>query len=84
MRFFGAEQLDEQGAARLRALAHPYGLFTKGCPRSWLSTAPKATRAVGTECELVTIKGGWHGMGRKEPGCSTGGEMIAWLKRVLR
>lgn len=79
MRFFGAEQLDEEGAAKMRAVA-PLHAVHKGMPPFLAihgtedtqvpytqSTAfCEAIRKVGSECELVTVKGGAHGMGWKD------------------
>jgi alpha-L-fucosidase 2 len=98
MRFFGVEQLDEEGLARLRAVA-PLRAVHKGMPPFLVihgtednqvpysqSTAfCAAIRNAGGECELVTIVGGKHGMGWKEPSMQHWrADMIAWLKKVLR
>jgi hypothetical protein len=75
--FFGAEQLDEAGLAKLRAIS-PIAAVDIGMPRSWVFHGTKddqvlrtvnrnvcrdAEGKVGASCELVTIEGGGHGMG---------------------
>jgi len=98
MRFFGAEQLDEAGIAKLRAVAPIHGVH-KGMPPflaihgtkddqvpfSQSTTFCEAIRKAGSQCELITVEGGGHGMGWKEPSMQHWrGEMIAWLKKTLR
>jgi len=42
-------------------------------------------KKLGNDCELITIPGGAHGMGKwKEQGSDYQEQMIAWLKKVLR
>jgi alpha-L-fucosidase 2 len=98
MRFFGAEELNAEGLAKLRAVA-PLRAVHKGMPPflaihgtkddqvpySQSTSFCEAIRKAGSECELVTIEGGGHGMGWKEPSMQHWrGEMIAWLKKMLR
>lgn len=97
--FFGVQQLDEAGLAKLHAVA-PIAAVHKGMPPFLVihgtrddqvsfaqSTAfCDAIRNVGTDCRLITIEGGGHGMGgwhapdmqHWKP------EMIAWLKKTMR
>jgi acetyl esterase len=98
MRFFGAEQLDEEGVAKLRATA-PLRAVHKGMPPFLAIHGTKddqvpytqstafceAIRKVGGACELVTVEGGGHGMGWPEASMQRWrGEMIAWLRKTLR
>jgi acetyl esterase len=98
MRFFGAEQLDEAGLAKLRATA-PIRAVHKGMPPFLAihgtednqvpfaqSTAfCEAIRQAGSKCELVTVEKGGHGMGWKEPSMQHWrSDMMAWLKKTLR
>jgi acetyl esterase len=96
--FFGAEQLDEAGLAKLRALApvaavHP-GMAPFLCIHGTkddqvvFEQSPAmcdAMHKVGAACELITIEGGGHGMaGWRAPEMQHWKpEMIAWLRRVL-
>jgi alpha-L-fucosidase 2 len=96
--FFGAEQLDEAGRAKLRAVA-PIGAVHQGmAPFLCIhgtnddqvvyeqSTAMcDAMHQAGAACELITIEGGGHGMGSwREPGMQHWkSEMVAWLNRTL-
>ena len=97
--FFGVEQLDAAGLAKLHAMSpiagvHPgmppflsihgdkddqvsYGQSTEMC---------EAKHHVGAVCELITIQGGGHGMSSwKGPGMQHWkGDMIEWLKRILK
>jgi acetyl esterase len=98
MRFFGAERLDAEGAAKLRTTA-PLRAVHKGMPPflvihgtednqvsfSQSTGFCEAIRKAGTECDLITIQGGGHGMGWKEPSMQHWrSEMIAWLGKTLR
>jgi alpha-L-fucosidase 2 len=98
MRFFGAEQLDPAGLEKLRAVA-PLRAVHKGMPPFLAIHGTKddqvpytqstsfcdAIRKAGSECELVTVENGGHGMGWKEPSMQHWRpEMIAWLKKVLQ
>lgn len=96
--FFGADQLDDAGLAKLRALA-PIAAVHKGMPPFLVihgtrddqvtfeqSTAfCDAIRHVGTACDLIAIEGGGHGMsGWRAPEMQHWKpEMIAWLKKTL-
>jgi acetyl esterase len=98
MRFFGAEDTSPESLAKLRAVAPIHGVH-KGMPPflaihgtkddqvpySQSTTFCDAIKKAGNQCELITIEGGGHGMGWKEPSMQHWrGEMIAWLKKVLR
>lgn len=96
--FFGADQLDEAGLAKLHAVA-PIAAVHKGMPPFLVIHGTKddqvsfdqstafcdAIRRVGTSCELITIEGGGHGIGGwRAPGMQHWKpEMIAWLKKTL-
>ncbi len=96
--FFGAEQLDEAGLAKLRAISPIFAAHRGMAPFLCIhgnnddqvayEQTPEfcdAIRKVGTACEIVTIEGGGHGMsGWKAPEMQHWKpEMIAWLKRTL-
>ncbi len=97
--FFGVEQLDEAGLAKLHALA-PMAAVHKGMPPFLMihgnrddqvayeqSTAfCGAIRQAGGRCDLITIDGGGHGMsGWRAPGMQHWKpETIAWLSKTLR
>ncbi len=97
--FFGAEQLDAQGLAKLRTVSPIYGVH-KGMPPFLCIHGTKddqvsyeqspmmcdAMHKVGSPCELITIEGGGHGMSSwRDPGMQHWkGEMISWLKKTLR
>ena len=99
IRFFGAEQLDDSGLARLNAVA-PLFAVHKGMPpflcihgtrddQVSYDQSPKmcaAMKKVGAGCEIVTIEGGGHGMsGWKDPTMQHWKpEMIAWLQKTLK
>jgi len=99
IRFFGVEQLDEAGLAKLRAVS-PLFAVHKGMPPFLCIHGTKddqvsyeqsplmcgAMRKVGAACEIVTIEGGGHGMsGWKDPAMQHwNAEMIAWLKKTLK
>jgi alpha-L-fucosidase 2 len=96
--FFGAEQLDEAGLAKLHAVS-PLFAVHKGMPPFLCIHGNKddqvsyeqspamceAMHKVGARCELVTIEGGGHGMsGWKDPSMQHWkGEMVEWLKKTL-
>jgi acetyl esterase len=96
--FFGAQQLDAAGLEKLRAIA-PITAVHKGMPPFLCihgdhddqvsyeqSTAfCEAIRGTGTDCELITVQNGAHGMSRwRDPGMQHWKpEMIAWLKKTL-
>ena len=98
IRFFGAEQLDEAGLAKLRATA-PLRAVSKSTPPflaihgtrddqvpySQSTIFCAAIKRAGVGCELITIENGGHGMGGwKAPEMQHWkGEMIAWLKKTL-
>lgn len=98
MRFFGAETLDDEGRAKLRAVA-PLRAVHRGMPPflaihgtkddqvpyTQSTTFCEAIRKAGSACELITIEGGGHGMGWKDPSMQHWrAEMIAWLRKTLR
>jgi alpha-L-fucosidase 2 len=99
IRFFGVDQLDEAGLAKLRAVA-PIGGVHKGMPPFLCIHGTKddqvsydqpiamceAMHKVGAACELITIEGGGHGMsGWRAPEMQHWKpEMIAWLQKTLK
>jgi len=97
--YFGVEELNEAGLAKLRAVAPLYAVRagmppfliihgTKDDQVSWeQSTAFQETmKKAGVPCEFITIEGGGHGMGgwRDEGMQHYKAEMVAWLKKTLR
>ncbi len=96
--FFGVEQLDADGLAKLRAIAPIAGVH-KGMPPFLVIHGNKddqvdyaqstrfcdAIRHVGTACEFITIENGGHGMGgwRAPDMQHWKPEMIAWLTKIL-
>ena len=96
--YFGADQLDEAGLAKLRA-ASPIFAVHQGMPPFLCIHGSKddqvaydqspamcdAMHRVGAVCELITIDGGGHGMGgwRAPEMQHWKPEMIAWLKKTL-
>ena len=96
--FFGAEQLDAAGLAKLRAVA-PMAAVHKGMAPFLCIHGNKddqvsyeqspalceAMHKVGAGCELITIENGGHGMGgwRAPEMQHWKPEMIAWLKKTL-
>ncbi len=99
MRFFGAEQLDAAGLAKLRAIA-PILAVHKGMAPFLCIHGTKddqvsydqspamcdAMRKVGAGCEIITIEGGGHGMSswKALEMQHWKPEMIAWLKSTLK
>lgn len=99
MRFFGADQLDAEGTAKLKAIS-PINAVHKGMPPFLCIHGNKddqvsydqsiamcdAMHRVGARCDLITIEGGGHGMGSwKAPEMQHyKPEMIAWLKQTLK
>ena len=96
--FFGAEQLDAAGLAKLHAVA-PIAAVHKGMPPFLCIHGTKddqvayeqspamceAMHKVGASCGVITIEGGGHGMkGWSAPEMQHWkAEMIAWLKTTL-
>jgi acetyl esterase len=97
--FFGVDQLDAAGLAKLHALA-PIAAVHKGMPPFLVIHGTKddqvdyeqstefchAIDAVGAACQLIPIEGGGHGMGGW---CAPEmqhwkPEMLAWLDKTLR
>jgi acetyl esterase len=96
--FFGVQQLDSSGLAKLRALAPIAAVHKRMPPFLCLhgtsddqvnfeqSTAMcEAMHKVGAACELITISGGGHGMSswRAPDMQHWKPEMVAWLKKTL-
>jgi alpha-L-fucosidase 2 len=97
--FFGAEQLDEAGLAKLHAVS-PIFAVHHGMPPFLCIHGNKddqvsyrqspamcaAMKKAGANCELITIEGGGHGMsGWKAPEQQHWkSEMVAWLKQMLQ
>jgi acetyl esterase len=97
--FFGAEQLDEAGLAKLHKISPIFAVHKGMAPFLAIhgtkddqvvyeqSTAMcDAMHKVGAVCELITIEGGGHGMsGWKAPEMQHWKpEMIAWLQKTLK
>jgi alpha-L-fucosidase 2 len=96
--FFGVDQLDEAGLAKLRSLA-PIAAVHKGMPPFLCIHGNKddqvsyeqstsfcdAMHRVDVSCDLITIESGGHGMSNwRAPGMQHWKpEMIAWLKKTL-
>jgi acetyl esterase len=97
--FFGVEQVDESGLAKLRTIAPIAGVH-KGMPPflcvhgtnddqvtyEQSTVFCDAIRRAGSECELITIEHGGHGMARwREPDMQNWKpQMIAWLRKTLQ
>ena len=97
--FFGVDQLDSAGLAKLHAMSPLAGVH-KGMPPflcihgtkddqvsyEQSTTMCDAMQKAGAECELITIEGGGHGMGGwKAPEMQHWKpEMIAWLGKTLQ
>ena len=96
--FFGAEQLDKAGLAKLRTIA-PIAAVHKGMPPFLCIHGTKddqvdyqqspsmcaAMHKAGVACELITVEGGGHGMStwRAPEMQHWKPEMVAWLKKTL-
>jgi acetyl esterase len=99
IRFFGADELDDAGVAKLRAIS-PIFAIHKGMPPFLCIHGTKddqvafeqsnemcdAMHKVGAGCELIVVEGGGHGMGgwRAPEMQHWKPEMIAWLKKTLK
>jgi acetyl esterase len=97
-RFFGAEQLDEAGLAKLHDVS-PLFAVHQGMPPFLCIHGTKddqvsydqspafcdAMHKAGVSCEMIPIEGGGHGMsGWKAPEMQHWkSEMIAWLEKTL-
>ena len=96
--FFGAEQLDEAGLARLWAAAPIAAVHAGMAPFLCIHGTKDdqvayeqsiemcaAMAKAGASCELVTIEGGGHGMGgwRAPEMQHWKADMVAWLKKTL-
>jgi acetyl esterase len=97
--FFGADQLDEAGIAKLNAIS-PIAAVHKGMPpflcihgtrddQVAYEQSPamcEAMHKVGVACQVISIEGGGHGMaGWRAPEMQHWKpEMIAWLKKTLK
>ena len=97
--FFGAEQLDAAGLAKLREISPIFGV-KKGMPPFLCIHGTKddqvtyeqstamcdAMKAVGARCELITVDGGGHGMSswRAPEMRHWKPEMISWLDKTLK
>jgi acetyl esterase len=97
--FFGVDQPDAAGLARLREIS-PLSAVHKGMapflcihgtadeqvPYEQSVSLCCAIQGVGTACELITVEGGRHGMGSWENNPAMQGwkpAMVTWLKRTL-
>ncbi len=99
VRFFGADQLDAEGLAKLKA-ASPIFAVHKGMAPFLIihgtrddqvsyDQSPamcKAMQAVNVPCRLIPIEGGGHGMGGwKAPEMQHWkAEMVEWLRQTLK
>jgi acetyl esterase len=99
IRFFGAEQLDEVGLQKLRAIS-PIAAVHQGMAPFLCIHGTKddqvayeqspemcaAMHKAGAGCELIAIEGGGHGMGgwRAPEMQHWKPEMVAWLKKILK
>jgi len=97
--FFGAEQLDAAGLARLQTISPIFGVH-KGMPpflcihgtkddQVSYDQSPamcKAMKAKGASCELIAIEGGGHGMsGWRAPELQHWKpEIVAWLNKTMK
>jgi alpha-L-fucosidase 2 len=97
--FFGVEQLDEAGLAKLHAVAPIAGVH-KGMPPFLVIHGTKddqvdfeqstafcdAIHGAGSSCDLIAVEGGGHGMrGWRAPEMQHWKpEMIAWLRKMLQ
>ena len=96
--FFGAEQLDEAGLARLRTVSPIFAVHKGMAPflcihgnkddQVAFDQSPamcEAMHKVGAGCELITIEGGGHGMsGWRAPEMQHWKTgMVAWLRKTL-
>jgi acetyl esterase len=96
--FFGVERLDEEGLAKLRALA-PVAAVHQGMPPflcihgtrddqvSYAQSTEMcdAMHKVGAACDIVTVEGGGHGMGGwTAPDLQHWkADMVMWLNKTL-
>jgi len=96
--FFGAEQLDEAGLAKLHNISPIFAVHKGMAPFLCIhgnkddqvayDQSPAmcdAMHKVGARCELITIEGGGHGMsGWRAPEMQHWKpEMVAWLQKTL-
>lgn len=96
--FFGVNQLDKGGLAKLHEISPAYavhkgippflcihGTSDDQVPYSQSTEFCADIRKVGTPCELITIKDGSHGMSNWEAPAMEHWkpEMIEWLKKTL-
>jgi len=97
--FFGAEQLDEAGLAKLHAISPLFAVHKGMAPFLCIhgtkddqvayEQSPAfcdAMHKAGVACELITIEGGGHGMGgwRAPEMQHWKPEMIAWLNKTMK
>jgi alpha-L-fucosidase 2 len=97
--FFGAEQLDTVGLAKLHTISPIYAVHKGMAPFLCIHgtkddqvsydqspTMCKAMKAAGVSCELISIEGGGHGMGgwRAPEMQHWKPEMIAWLNKTMK
>lgn len=96
--FFGVDQLDEAGLAKLHSLA-PIAAVHRGMPPFLCIHGTKddqvsyeqttafcdAMHKAGVACEIITVEGGGHGMSswRSPEMQHWKAEMIAWLEKTL-
>ncbi len=96
--FFGVEQLDSEGIAKLRKVS-PIAAVHKGMPPFLCIHGNKddqvlygqttefcdAIRNAGSKCDVITVNGGGHGMSswRSSGMQHWKPEMVEWLKKTL-
>jgi alpha-L-fucosidase 2 len=97
--FFGADQLDAEGLAKLHAISPIFAVHagmppflcihgTKDDQVAYDQTPAmcEAMHKVGVDCQIIPIEGGGHGMaGWKDPSMQHWKpEMMAWLRKTLQ
>lgn len=96
--FFGVDQLDDAGIAKLHSMSPLAGVH-KGMPPflcihgdaddqvAFEQTPPfcDAVKAAGSDCQIITIHGGGHGMSKWKDASMQHWkpEMIAWLNKTM-
>jgi alpha-L-fucosidase 2 len=99
IRFFGTDQLDAAGLAKLKAISPIWAVHKGMAPFLCIHgtkddqvsydqspTMCDAMKKVGAACELIPIEGGGHGMGawRAPEMQHWKTEMIDWLRKTLK
>jgi alpha-L-fucosidase 2 len=99
IKFFGADQLDAEGLAKLREISPLFAVHKGMAPFLAIHgtrddqvayeqspTMCEAMKKAGASCELIPVKGGGHGMsGWKAPEMQHWKpEMVLWLRKTLK